>query len=131
MADLDQIFIPVDAEEKETDKTSSREDEPPKAQQRVRNDAERDEVVADFKSYRELREKFAEKAYKVAKYGLFWWATVLLLSAVGKIVGKELFSEKVLIAVTTASTVNLLAAFLGVIRGLFPAGKSEKSEEKK
>lgn len=78
-----------------------------------------------------LRETYAGKAYKVAKYGLYWWGVILLLSVVGKAVGKELFSDKVLIAVTTASSVNLLAAFLGVIRGLFPTGKPEKSDAAK
>lgn len=38
--------------------------------------------------------------------------------------GKEIFSDEVLIAVTAASTLNLFAAFLGVIRGLFPHAKS-------
>lgn len=88
-------------------------------------DAMEEERLSDLKNTRKLRKIFAHKAYKVAKYGLYWWATVLLLSAVGKIVGVELFSDEVLIAVTTASTLNLFAAFLGVIRGLFPS-KHEK-----
>jgi hypothetical protein len=87
---------------------------------------EREQDVADRIANRELREKFAGKAYKVAKYGLYWWATVLLLSAVGKIAGKDIFSDNVLIAITSASTLNLFAAFLGVIRGLFPNGNGEK-----
>lgn len=126
MADLDQIFIPPNADDSEAEKTVSQEDEPPRSERITRRDEEHAEILADVKSFRELREKFAEKAYKVAKYGLFWWATILLLSAVGKVVGKELFSDEVIIAVPTASTVNLLAAFLGVIRGLFPTGKSSK-----
>ncbi|ELZ5041734.1 TPA: hypothetical protein JG906_000570 [Enterobacter hormaechei subsp. steigerwaltii] len=74
----------------------------------------------------DLRETYANKAYKVAKYGLYWWAVVILLSAVGKCVGKDVISDQVLIAITTASTLNLFAAFLGVIRGLFPSGKEAK-----
>lgn len=74
----------------------------------------------------DLRETYANKAYKVAKYGLYWWAVVILLSAVGKGVGKDIISDQVLIAITTASTLNLFAAFLGVIRGLFPSGKDPK-----
>lgn len=73
----------------------------------------------------DLRETYAGKAYKVAKYGLLWWGVVILLSAVGKGVGKDIITDEVLIAITTASTLNLFAAFLGVIRGLFPS-KSEK-----
>lgn len=38
--------------------------------------------------------------------------------------GIELWSDQILIAVTTGVTVSVLAAFLGVIRGLFP-GKDE------
>lgn len=74
----------------------------------------------------DLRETYANKAYKVAKYGLYWWAVVILLSVVGKSVGKDVISDEVLIAITTASTLNLFAAFLGVIRGLFPSGKETK-----
>lgn len=73
-----------------------------------------------------LRETYANKAYKVAKYGLYWWGVVILLSAVGKGVGKDIITDKVLIAITTASTLNLFAAFLGVIRGLFPSSFNSK-----
>jgi len=73
-----------------------------------------------------LRETYANKAYKVAKYGLYWWGVVILLSAVGKGVGKDIITDKVLIAITTASTLNLFAAFLGVIRGLFPSNSNSK-----
>lgn len=76
-----------------------------------------------------LRETYAEKAYKVAKYGLYWWGVMILLSAVGKGVGKDIISDEVLIAITTASTLNLFAAFLGVIRGLFPLGKESKEKD--
>ncbi|MEN4246995.1 hypothetical protein P9A06_20600 [Serratia marcescens] len=103
---------------------SSREDEPPLSESSTRGDDLNAQKSADAKSYRELRETFALKAYKVAKYGLYWWATVLLLSAVGKVLDKEIFSDQVLIAITTASTLNLFAAFLGVIRGLFPSTSS-------
>ncbi len=82
--------------------------------------------VEDRTSNRILRQRFAEKAYKVAKYGLYWWAIVLFASAIGKLYKVEIFSDSVLIAVTSASTLNLFAAFLGVIRGLFPSSKSEK-----
>ncbi|HDS6330270.1 TPA: hypothetical protein QHZ22_003807 [Escherichia coli] len=88
---------------------------------RVYTDALLYQDVEDRTANRKLRQRFAEKAYKVAKYGLYWWAVVLLLSAVGKITGVEVFSDNVLIAVTSASTLNLFAAFLGVIRGLFPS----------
>lgn len=87
---------------------------------------EREQDVADRIANRQLREKFADKAYKVVKYGLYWWGSVILLAAAGKATGKEVISDSVLIAITSASTLNLFAAFLGVIRGLFPNGSSEK-----
>ncbi|MCY1698636.1 hypothetical protein OVA10_11330 [Lelliottia sp. SL45] len=87
---------------------------------------EREQDVADRIANRQLREKFADKAYKVVKYGLYWWGSVILLAAAGKATGKEVISDSVLIAITSASTLNLFAAFLGVIRGLFPKGSSEK-----
>lgn len=77
----------------------------------------------------DLRETYAAKAYKVAKYGLYWWGVMILLSAVGKGVGVDIISDQVLIAITTASTLNLFAAFLGVIRGLFPLGKESKDKD--
>ncbi|EOC7053225.1 hypothetical protein ACU81H_004778 [Salmonella enterica] len=110
---------------------SSREDVPPDEiihgkPARDYTDDLRYQDVEDRSANRALRQRFAEKAYKVAKYGLYWWAVVLLLSAVGKVCKVELFSDNVLIAVTSASTLNLFAAFLGVIRGLFPNSKAEK-----
>ncbi|MGT5125632.1 hypothetical protein ACRWGX_10645, partial [Escherichia coli] len=44
-------------------------------------------------------------------------------------IGIQIFSDKVLIAITTAVTLNVFAAFLGVIRGLFPSGKSSGEKE--
>lgn len=129
MSDLDQISIPTSNGASTAGDITSTEDAPPRSESTTRADAVHGETIANSKSYRELRERFAEKAYKVAKYGLYWWATVLLLSAVGKICKVELFSDNVLIAVTTASTLNLFAAFLGVIRGLFPY-KQENGTEK-
>ncbi|EEZ5179905.1 hypothetical protein C3U89_001956 [Escherichia coli] len=123
MSELEKITIPNGAEFPGTE-ISSLEDTPPTTESSSDGDNLNAQRAADAKSNRELREKFAEKAYKVAKYGLYWWATVLLLSATGRAMGKEIFSDEVLIAVTAASTLNLFAAFLGVIRWLFPHAKS-------
>lgn len=128
MSDLDQISIPK-TKSASSEQITSTEDAPPRSESGTRADAVHDETIANSKSYRELRERFAEKAYKVAKYGLFGWGTLLLLSAVGKICKVELFSDNVLIAVTSASTLNLFAAFLGVIRGLFPNGSKDTTAD--
>jgi len=85
--------------------------------------------IEDRKADRALREKFGEKAYRVAKKSLYGWAWLLIAYAVFKFrFGKELFSDNVLIAITSAVTLNVFAAFLGVIRGLFPAAKNGKPE---
>ncbi len=40
--------------------------------------------------------------------------------------GKQMLSDNILIAITTGATINVLAAFLGVIRGLFPSPPAER-----
>jgi hypothetical protein len=37
-----------------------------------------------------------------------------------------MYSDRVVIAVTTGVTVSVLAAFLGVSRGIFPAGNGKR-----
>lgn len=78
------------------------------------------EIVADKQHSRELRGKYAEKAYQLAMGCLHFWGLMLMVQGIIKIItGEEMWSDKVLIAVTTGVTVSVLAAFLGVIRGLF------------
>lgn len=89
-------------------------------------DALRFQDVEDRSANRRLRQRFAEKAYKVAKWGLYGWACVLIISVIGNVINVKTFSDEVLIAITSATTLNLFAAFLGVIRGLFPSGKESK-----
>lgn len=105
---------------------SSSEDEPPSTESSTRGDALLIQAEADAKSYRELRETFAEKAYKVARKSLYGWCWLLAIYAAIKFRYKmELFSDNVLIAITSAVTLNVFAAFLGVIRGLFPSKHSK------
>lgn len=83
------------------------------------------ELIATSRANRQLRQVYAAKAYRLAAACLAMW--VLLLGVQGGIkatTGIEMWSDQVLIAVTTGVTVSVLAAFLGVIRGLFP-GKDE------
>lgn len=81
---------------------------------------EMEQDIEDRKANRLLRARFAEKAYKVAKWGLYGWGCVLSISVIGNVLEIKTFSDEVLIAITSATTLNLFAAFLGVIRGLFP-----------
>ncbi|ABM57089.1 hypothetical protein [Verminephrobacter eiseniae] len=87
----------------------------------------RDEKIADMRANRQLREKFANKAYRLAVGCLGCWGVLLAAQGFVKACfGIELWTEKVIIAVTTGVTVSVLAAFLGVIRGLFPHRERQK-----
>ncbi|HGM7922745.1 hypothetical protein ACM7KY_30750 [Pseudomonas aeruginosa] len=78
--------------------------------------------VEDRKAERKLRRKYAGLAFRFAVGGSLFWAVLLLWSGCASYyTTKPPFSDNVLIAITTATSVNLFAAFLGVIRGLFPA----------
>jgi hypothetical protein len=61
------------------------------------------------------------------------WAIMIGSQGIIKaITGIEMWSDKVIIAVTTGVTVSVLAAFLGVIRGLFGSnGSNGNGKEKK
>ena len=120
-----------DSEVKKGPAVNSLEDAPPDepvpgSRPRDYTDDLRYQDVEDRTANRKLRQRFAEKAYKVAKWGLYGWGCVLILSVIGNVVGVKTFSDEVLIAITSATTLNLFAAFLGVIRGLFPSGKETK-----
>lgn len=106
----------------------SQEDVPPsgQGQRRTFTDALTIQDVEDRKADRALREKFGDKAYKVVRKTLYGWSILLFCYGFSKIFGFEIFSDNVMIAITSAVTLNVFAAFLGVIRGLFPAQKPNK-----
>ena len=91
------------------------------------------ESRADRRANRHLRDTYAKKAYGLAAGCLIAW--ISLLCAYGAIritLGIETWSDQVLIAITTGVTVSVLAAFLGVIRGLFPGkGKEDDKDDAK
>ena len=98
--------------------TSATEDKPPEDS---KEDLVKLQTAADMEANRGLREKYADKAYNLAAGCLSMWAVLLGASGViNAVQGREMWSDKVIIAVTTGVTVSVLAAFLGVIRGLFP-----------
>lgn len=99
-------------------KTSATEDKPPEDN---KEDLVKLQTAADMEANRGLREKYADKAYNLAAGCLSMWTVLLGASGViNALQGREMWSDKVIIAVTTGVTVSVLAAFLGVIRGLFP-----------
>jgi len=76
--------------------------------------------IADMEANRELRGRHAKDAYRLARACLVMWWIVVLVQGVGKAFFEvEVWDSTVMIAITTGVTVNVLAAFLGVIRGLF------------
>lgn len=90
------------------------QDAPPAAAAAVEDDK------LDRKQARELRDKYAERAYRLAVGALIFWACVLIASGwQAWREGRPMWSDTVLIAITTGVTVSVLAAFLGVVRGIF------------
>jgi len=84
------------------------------------------EDVEDRRADRALREKFGDKAYKVVRKTLYGWSILLFCYGFCKLFGYEIFPDNVMIAITSAVTLNIFAAFLGVIRGLFPSQRAPK-----
>lgn len=115
-------------------------DEPPKSkdydieERRVSVSIKQEQFERE-KSDRQLRDKYSFKAFKVVKKSLWGWAILLTIYASIKFFtrhdngGFEIFSDQVLIAITTATTLNIFAAFLSLIRGLFPSIKEDKKEK--
>ncbi|WP_431263759.1 hypothetical protein ACQ859_28210 [Roseateles chitinivorans] len=90
----------------------------------VEGDAEQ---IANSRANRHLRQIYAARAYGLAAGCIVLWAALLAIQGgIKATIGIEMWSDQVLIAVTTGVTVSVLAAFLGVIRGLFP-GKDERA----
>lgn len=79
------------------------------------------EEIEDKRANRDLRDQYARRAYSLASGCIgFWIIIVSVHGTVSAALGKPFLSDNVLIAITTGVTVNVLAAFLGVIKGLFP-----------
>jgi hypothetical protein len=104
------------------------EDEPfIRKNRRSVEDHEKIQNIKDREADRELRKDYARKAFKFACYGFVFWVIVIAVHAtIFFFSEKKVLSDEVLIAITTATTINLFAAFVGVIRGLFPAIKNGK-----
>ena len=87
------------------------------------------QAIADMAADRDLRRVYSAKAYRLAAAAMAMWSVLLgAQGAIKAIFDIEMWSDQVLIAVTTGVTVSVLAAFLGVIRGLFP-GKDKEQEK--
>ncbi|ORM64546.1 hypothetical protein HA45_09280 [Pantoea rodasii] len=133
---LSQVVPPADAGLLAPE--NSQVDEPPHTAKgevvREEKSSEKDlmllnEEVEDRKADRALREKFGDKAYKVVRKTLYGWAILLFCYGFSRIFGFTIFPDPVIIAITSAVTLNVFAAFLGVIRGLFPTSKTSKEKD--
>ncbi|MBB5862570.1 hypothetical protein [Xanthomonas sp. 3058] len=79
--------------------------------------AQNDRVQHDM----ELRRKYASRAVGLAYVGVVFWCVMFLATGIARSVFDTSFlSDAALITLTTGATVNVIAVFLVVVRGLFP-----------
>lgn len=94
-------------------------------EEKVESNLLQQEDIQDRQANRELRDKYAHRAYSLAQGSIcFWMVVVSVNGLLATILPKSPISDNVIFALTTGVTVNVLAAFLGVIRGLFPVSAS-------
>lgn len=87
---------------------------------RIKDEVTR-EQVRSMASDRALRESYADKACYIVVGCLWGWAIFLMFAGWTKYYDKPVFSDQTIAVVTTGVTLNIFAALLTVIRGLFPA----------
>jgi len=69
-----------------------------------------------------LRTKYAEKAFELATWAVWFWIVMFTATAVtNTAMGKPALSDNALITLTSGATINVIAVCLVVVRGLFPA----------
>lgn len=75
--------------------------------------------AADVENNTDLRKKTAKYAAWYASISLGLWVLIVVISAAASFFDIELFSDAKFIAITTGATINSVAAFVAVVRGLF------------
>jgi len=76
---------------------------------------------------RRMRKNYARRALNLAELAFVFWIIVFGVAAIGNLAtGKPPFSDKALMTFTAGATVNVFVAFVGIIKGLFPAGTNAK-----
>lgn len=90
----------------------------------VRDDLRRERVNALI-SDRQLRESYADKACYIVVGCLWGWAIFLLFAGWTTYYERPVFSDQTIAVVTTGVTLNIFAALLWVIRGLFPSAPAK------
>lgn len=87
----------------------------------------------------DLREKHAEKAVRLAEVAVACWIFLFAVAGVtNTAIGRPFLGERELMTLTAGATVNVIAVFLVVVKGLFPpprpqtkAKKAKKRKRKK
>jgi hypothetical protein len=116
-------------------------DKPPKSndsdldaeEKRVRVSIKQEQFERE-KADRQLRDKYSFKAFKVVKKSLWGWAILLFVYGVVKFLtrhekgGFEIFSDQVLIAITTATTYKYICSILEFNQGFVPLHKNKERE---
>ena len=70
-----------------------------------------------------LRAKYASLAFGLASWAVWFWICMFVAVGIGNAAsGRPILSDTALITLTTGATVNVVAVFVVVIRGLFPGG---------
>lgn len=99
-----------------------------KKNQTTKAELEREKVIAlqeqNFKSKddRRMRRDYANKAYDFAKYTIVFWMFLFLIYFLSPTNNKPL-NDTALGIFTTACTINILTAFISIVKGLFPSSK--------
>lgn len=80
----------------------------------------------------DLRERHAEKAVGLAQAAVTCWLLLFALAGCVNLTrGERFLSDQALVTLTAGATVNVIAVFLVVVKGLFPPPVPEKSKTKK
>ena len=122
-SEISNVNIPQETQFSENDLTPSGDDLTVKAAYAYNHKTYKqtqEEQFKDKKQNRKLRKDFAYKAYEIACACLSFWIVIVCLSAIVSFVtGRVFLSDTALGIVTTGVTVNVFAALLTVIKGLF------------
>lgn len=126
---FDALSSDVDAEAKSDAATSVHAWRSRVEQDRLESEVENlREQIRTQADTRAMRRSYAREAIGLARAAvMFWVGMFFVVGFSNAMAGKVPFSDQALVTLTAGATVNVLAAFIGIIRGLFPAGVGVKS----
>jgi|GEM_PF-6670077 hypothetical protein len=80
----------------------------------------------------DLREKHAEKAVGLAQVAVGCWIFLFAFAGCMNLAqGKQFLTDKALVTLTAGATVNVIAVFLVVVKGLFPPPMARPAKAKR